>query len=989
MPHIPDLVRLTRLDTQFSPRDSRTRYTQHKCTGSKAGRRNTEEVERWQRTKALGRGSYGAVYLEKCIHGEKAGRVRAVKKIRKPFDTNYYRELEALAFFSYPKYEHYFVKSLGWYEDRSNIFISMEYIEHGDLQQYIDAPLPQEEAKHITYQILEGLDFMHENGFAHRDLKPANIMVVSTGPEWWIKIADFGLTKRALEDFTQLRTVAGTPAFAAPEVLGYGPVTDASDTSYTTAVDLWSTGVIAFLIVTGDIPFRDQRQLGQYAQGLGAAPFDALTAANVDEHGCELIRTLMAPDPKVRPGTRSCLRDLWFASVTGNTVHTMQSLGSEAAPASLASGFENGHTKGSSVTNETYADWPHSQEPSARWTTGEENTSMASAWSVNTTDKKDSVLSDVVDLSLAPTTSSTSPRNPFESGVDRTGDLAGRLQSEEEQSMSSEESYDDSPHIVEALPPSDFVDPAEKTPPELPRLSELQTDNISHGLTVAPSVTTNDQSSEARDDHPQTLEVQSSPVKDIAAGQAYYERNFASINRGKDRMSVANSATRKSYHRDSHSPAITPLAHETDLRDSRGTLSEKQNPRTGSTKYSFLPTTSTPAHAHESRLGPSSPRAWGKDLLVNQNCHVWSMTFSPHGRHLVLPISNWYEGGSAFGGEVQLWDTASGILTQSLRCDSLPTAVAFSPDGQILASATSRELLLWDSTSGARAIRIPFDENHLRCHCVAFSADGNFVAVTAFRYLSDDLQAPPESFVGVWSVGSGGLVRRRYSSADAKVFTVAALPNGSLIAASWAQGRRFGENSHSLRLWNVITGVEVQTMNAAERPGYVTISSDGRLIATSAYGESTITVWYVGSGTLLSTWRVPSPRERWFPIAFSSDGTLLASGASTVVAVWDVSTGRQVHRLENNTDWIRCLAFSPDGAFVSSASADGTIRLWDLQSTAPADHSLDDGAISAVATRGNMLPNVRISTPKPGKGKLWTKLLGRSERPRRISQQLF
>lgn len=53
------------------------------------------------------------------------------------------------------------------------MFITMEYLPDGDLHKCLNSPLPEDEAQHIVFQILEGLDFMHNNGFAHRDLKPA------------------------------------------------------------------------------------------------------------------------------------------------------------------------------------------------------------------------------------------------------------------------------------------------------------------------------------------------------------------------------------------------------------------------------------------------------------------------------------------------------------------------------------------------------------------------------------------------------------------------------------------------------------------------------------------------------------------------------------------------------------------------------------------------------------------------------------------------
>jgi serine/threonine protein kinase len=64
------------------------------------------------------------------------------------------------------------VKSFGWYENDVNIFIAMEYFCYGDLQNYLSAPISEGEVQEITFQVLEGLLFMHDNGFAHRDLKP-------------------------------------------------------------------------------------------------------------------------------------------------------------------------------------------------------------------------------------------------------------------------------------------------------------------------------------------------------------------------------------------------------------------------------------------------------------------------------------------------------------------------------------------------------------------------------------------------------------------------------------------------------------------------------------------------------------------------------------------------------------------------------------------------------------------------------------------------
>jgi serine/threonine protein kinase len=71
------------------------------------------------------------------------------------------------------QYVHCFVKSLGWFEDSNSLFIAMEYATAGDLQRYIDRRFSEREVILITSQVLDGLQYMHEEGFAHRDLKPA------------------------------------------------------------------------------------------------------------------------------------------------------------------------------------------------------------------------------------------------------------------------------------------------------------------------------------------------------------------------------------------------------------------------------------------------------------------------------------------------------------------------------------------------------------------------------------------------------------------------------------------------------------------------------------------------------------------------------------------------------------------------------------------------------------------------------------------------
>lgn len=84
------------------------------------------------------------------------------------------------------QYESCFVHSDGWFENDGSIFIAMEYIEYGDLQRHMKKQFPDGEAREIASQLVEGLVYMHDNGFAHRDLKPGVRLSLPTNWLRWV-----------------------------------------------------------------------------------------------------------------------------------------------------------------------------------------------------------------------------------------------------------------------------------------------------------------------------------------------------------------------------------------------------------------------------------------------------------------------------------------------------------------------------------------------------------------------------------------------------------------------------------------------------------------------------------------------------------------------------------------------------------------------------------------------------------------------------------
>lgn len=235
--------------------------------------------------------------------------MKAVPKLT-PSSQNidYRRELEAIAKFSQTKYEGFFVRSFGWYEDAKCAYIAMEYFELGDLQNCLSQPLPEWETQQVAHQLLEGLEQLHLNGYAHRDLKPANVFVVRESPDWWVKIGDFGISKRVNDRHTSFRTTIGTPGFIAPEILQK----DRSNAQYTAKVDMWSLGVLIHYMITKTVPFPDTHKLWEYMRTCHFPSTD-LDSYNVSKE-CQdfVINALMATTAAGRLSASDALQHKWL-----------------------------------------------------------------------------------------------------------------------------------------------------------------------------------------------------------------------------------------------------------------------------------------------------------------------------------------------------------------------------------------------------------------------------------------------------------------------------------------------------------------------------------------------------------------------------------------------------------------------------------------------------------------------------------------------------
>jgi serine/threonine protein kinase len=137
-------------------------------------------------------------------------------------------------------------------------------------------------------------------------------MVFRPGPSWWVKIGDFGISKR-VEDSTALRTVIGTLGFMAPEMLHIYALDEPEPTSdffYTAAVDMWALGEIVYRMLGNQPSFSDGRQLFNYVvKGL---PLTADALAECSTESIDFIQQCMAPSPRRRILADAALEHTWL-----------------------------------------------------------------------------------------------------------------------------------------------------------------------------------------------------------------------------------------------------------------------------------------------------------------------------------------------------------------------------------------------------------------------------------------------------------------------------------------------------------------------------------------------------------------------------------------------------------------------------------------------------------------------------------------------------
>ncbi|KAI3355526.1 hypothetical protein L3Q82_017904 [Scortum barcoo] len=197
------------------------------------------------------------------------------------------------------------------YEMSSEMVLVLEFAAGGEIfNQCVsdreDEAFSEEDVKRLMRQILEGVSFLHQNNVVHLDLKPQNILLTSSSPLGDIKIVDFGLS-RMVSSHQELREIMGTPEYVAPEILNYEPIS--------TATDMWSIGVLAYVMLTGISPFlgEDKQETFLNISQLNVS-YTEEELQQLDQAALCFIQSLLRKQPQERATAEQCLKHPWLRS---------------------------------------------------------------------------------------------------------------------------------------------------------------------------------------------------------------------------------------------------------------------------------------------------------------------------------------------------------------------------------------------------------------------------------------------------------------------------------------------------------------------------------------------------------------------------------------------------------------------------------------------------------------------------------------------------
>ncbi len=319
-------------------------------------------------------------------------------------------------------------------------------------------------------------------------------------------------------------------------------------------------------------------------------------------------------------------------------------------------------------------------------------------------------------------------------------------------------------------------------------------------------------------------------------------------------------------------------------------------------------------------LGGEPLRFWdvatGKEVrripCPSRLCHFTALAYSPDGRVLAAAESGPYlrPAGVEVKEPIRFWDVASGkVLSTCAAHVGGVAALSFAPDGKALASCSyDKTVRLWEVATGRELYC--WKGHQQPVYCLAFSPDGKTLASGGY-----------DKAIRLWDLATGKQ-RAVFGGQPGAVEAVAFSPDGTLLAAGYLRENR-------LRLIDVASGEVVRELKGhTNDPQGLAFLPGGRELVSAAR-DGTVRVWEVATGKERRRMRCDS--DDFHHLALSPDGKVVAAGGQGRVAqLWDLTTGKSLHAFAGHSGPVLSLRYAPDGKTLATGGMDGTLRLWDV-----------------------------------------------------------
>jgi eukaryotic-like serine/threonine-protein kinase len=859
-------------------------------------------------------------------------------------------------------------------EHEGQHYFSMKLIEGGSLAEAgvneqgsrVRDQKEQRAAARLVATVARAVHHAHQRGILHRDLKPGNILLSPLSPSGRgvggegkgygePHVTDFGLAKRVEggSDLTRSGAIVGTPSYMAPEQAR-------AEKGLSTAIDVYSLGAILYELLTGRPPFRAATPLDTLLQVLEKEPSSPHSLNPRVDRDLETISLkCLDKDPRRRYASAEALAadlERWLAGEpitarpVGNVERIWRWCRRNPEMASLAAAlvlvFAGGFT---GVT--------------VQWRRADEAHRLAAARADAEAEARDK----------AENAQLAEARQRKEAEDAHSAEAIHRKRAEAALARAETNLYFNRIALAERYWSSNNVGRAEQVlefcPPSLRHWEWHYLKRLGHAELLT---------------FPGDQVAYSPDGKRLAADGKDNTIQIRDPINGKI-LSTLRGDTQHSFGRLVFSPdggqiAATCADNTVKVWDlGSGKQILKLPARTAfPVEVAFSPDGHTialagakPDQVHGGFM-PDRVVMWdattGKELLQVPDAGL-CVAFSPDGKHLATAGRKPAGLLPDLGAGLRIIDVRTGEAVRKIRAMGWDDhAVAYSPDGKLLASARHEEIKLWDPANGKEV-------GSLRGHkrsigALAFSRDGKRLA-----------SGGADETVRLWDVGTGQELFA-YRGHQGVIDSLAFSHDGQRVASGGAD--------ETVRIWDAAaeqgghTAPQTSNIN-----GSVAVSLDGCHVACVRRGIIFLPLVIVDAktGRDLHTLRRYS-LNAYTVLTFSADNRLLASAGGTEVQVWDVATGKELAHFDGHADLYNGgLSFSPDGQRLAFVGANSTIEVWDLvkreQVTTFRGHTGSIMCITfssdgrQIASGGVGKPRFDLTLLQPGEAKVWDAATGK------------